>query len=145
MKKKKQSFSLIEVLIAIVLVSTAALFLLSFENRLVAKTKESVQKLERERSIQQASVRLFELLYKQQIDWKTIAEEKSYETRLESGDWVVKYDFAHIRKTKAVLPDGLYVTATISLKKGAHEISDAVKLPFFIQREAGGDTIAIPS
>ncbi|MBS0654346.1 MAG: type II secretion system protein [Verrucomicrobia bacterium] len=144
MKKKKKSFTLIEVLIAIVLVTGASVFLLSFESSLMVKTKQSFQRLEQERLVQQASVMLFEELFTHHISWKTISEQQSYEIRLQNSDWVAKYDFAHIKKPQTIDPDYLYVSATISLKKGLFEMLGVAKMPLFLKKEGGNDAVVVP-
>src|SRR5262245_21217465 len=112
--RKKKAFAHIEVLIAIVLTTSACFFLLSFENSLIMKTTKSIQNLEKERLARQASVLLFEKLYTNQIDWATVAGGKSYEMPLEPSPWTAKYIFSVKRSPKVLVPDILYAIATVS-------------------------------
>jgi Prokaryotic N-terminal methylation motif len=144
MKKKKKSFTLIEVLIAIVLVTTASVFLLSFESSLMVKTRQSFQKLEMERLVQQASVVLFEELFTHRIGWKALSDQQPYEVRLQNSDCVARYDFAHINKSQTIDPEYLYLSATISLKKGMFEMLGVAKMPLFLKKEEGKDAVVVP-
>lgn len=87
MKKKKYTFTLIEVLIAIVLTTTACFFLLEFEESYIKNTRASLKKVQSERLIQEAYVLLLEQLYTNQIPWNTIQDQKSYRYNLKEADW----------------------------------------------------------
>lgn len=142
---KKRTFALIEVIIAVVLVTTACFFLLDFENILIHKTKKSVQDLEKERLTQQASVLLFEKLSTHQIGWETVANEQSCEMPLDASKWVVKYDFSIPKTLRSFSSDLLRATATISLRHAERSFEKAAELPLYLKKEEGGNVIAMLS
>lgn len=93
MKKKKHTFTLIEVLIAIVLTTTACFFLLEFEESYIKNTRESLKKVQKERLIQEAYVLLLERLYTNEIPWKVIEDKKPYHYELKEADWEAEARF----------------------------------------------------
>ncbi len=96
MKKKKHSFTLIEVMIAIFLATGACFFLLDFEESYIKNTRESLKKVQKERLIQEAYVVLLEQLYTNQIPWKLIEDKKSYTYPLSDADWEVEAQFNRV-------------------------------------------------
>lgn len=96
MKKKKNTFTLIEVLIAIVLTTTACFFLLEFEESYIKNTRESLKKVQKERLIQEAYVLLLEHLYTNQTPWKLIEDKKPYRYELKEADWEAEAIFAPV-------------------------------------------------
>ncbi len=100
MKPKKNSFTLIEVLIAIFIVTGSCFFLLSFEENYIKNARASLKKVQRERLIQEAYVLLLEQLYTNQIPWKLIEDSKSCTYPLSEKDWDVEAIFSPAKRPK---------------------------------------------
>jgi hypothetical protein len=97
MKKKKASFTLIEVLIAVSLTIAACFFLLDFEESYVKNARASLMKVKRERLINEAYVALIEQLYQNQIPWKLIEDKSGMSFPLSDPDWTVDAEFSHVK------------------------------------------------
>lgn len=92
-KKTKHTFTLIEVLIAFALTTTACFFLLEFEESYIKNTRASIKKVEKERLIQEAYVILLQNLYTNEIPWKVIEDKKSFRYPLSNENWEVEAFF----------------------------------------------------
>lgn len=137
MKTKKKSFTLIEVLIAISLATTCIFYLLEFEDRQIKKQKEQVQGFKIAENLQEASVKLYEQLYTQQIDWSTIHSKKSHVMPLQDPDWKARATFNLIREDDKVMADAMLVEAMITLlHKDQEDIKNTTTLQFCCVRNA---------
>jgi len=96
MRKKKNKFTLIEVLVAIFLVTGACFFLLQFEESYVKSSRQSLKKVQKERLIQEAYVKLLEQLYTNQISWQQIEGGNSHRFPLDAPDWEAEAHFAPV-------------------------------------------------
>jgi len=115
MTKKKSSFTLIEVLIAIALATTACFFLLEFEESYIKKSRQSVLNLQRERLMQEALVTTLEALYTNQIDWKVIQDKKMASLPLTNSDWEARVSFSPKDHGQKVVQNLLDVEVTVEL------------------------------
>lgn len=127
MKKKKNSFTLIEVLLAIVLTTTACFFLLQFEESYIRQARQSVLKLQQERLMQEALVTTFERLYTNQVDWKLIEDRKVVRFPLSEPEWQVTVSFEPKIQSEKVINNLLDVKVSLQLEHRDQSIgSDAV-------------------
>lgn len=115
MRAKKRPFTLVEVLIAIALSTMCIFYLLQFESGQIKKQTESVSSFKIDEKLQEATVKLYELLYLNQIDWKTIQSKKGYVFVLDDPEWKAQALFDLKKEKEEIMPDAMYATATISL------------------------------
>ena len=115
MRRKKRPFTLIEVLIAIALATMCIFYLLEFEQGQIKKQSESVKSFKIDEKLQEATVKLYEYLYLNQIDWKTIHSRKGYVIVLDDPEWKADYSFNVIEDKEEISTDAMLATATISL------------------------------
>lgn len=121
MMKKKNSFTLIEVLIAIVLATTACFFLLEFEESYIKKSRQSVVNLQKERLMQEAIVTTLEALYTNQVDWKLIQDKKSVTLPLTLEHWEAHVNFLPEDHGQKVIQDLMDVHVTVQLMHQSDE------------------------
>jgi type II secretory pathway pseudopilin PulG len=139
---KKQAFSLIEVVIAVLIASGACLFLLNFESKVLLRSQHSLEKLEIEQMRQQAYVRLFENLYTNHISWKTVTEGKEVLLDLESPtkkEWKAKWLFKVLLMPELIDPPIAQVEATLCLLHGSKSYEDPIQFKLFLKQELGGN------
>lgn len=124
MKRKKRPFTLIEVLIAIALSTMCIFYLLQFEQGQIKKQSESVKSFKIDEMLQEATVKLYERLYFNQIDWKTIHSRKGYVFILDDATWKADCSFDLIEDKEEIATDAMLATATISLLHNDVKASD---------------------
>ncbi len=93
MRTKRHKFTLVEVLIAIFLVTGACFFLLNFEESYIKSARKSLKKVQKERLIQEAYVVLLEQLYTNQVPWKVVEDGGTHNFGLSEENWTVEACF----------------------------------------------------
>ena len=142
MKKKKSSFTLIEVLIAIALATSACFFLLEFEESYIKNARQSLIKVQKERLIQEAYTLLLEKLYTNQIPWKAIEDQKSFDYNLSDHDWTVTANFKTVNHHHAeeVSQSLLDVKTELTLYRNGQEQSpQAPEIRLCLKKERSTD------
>ena len=146
MKKKKNTFTLIEVIIAIAITTTACFFLLQFEESYIKNARQSLLKVKKERLIQEAYVVLLEHLYTNRIDWKTIEDQKTYRFALSDKDWEAEASFSPVKHTakKQILGRFLDVRAHLTLQHLDDEFVQEEPMHVCVQKHEGGLHVQAP-
>ncbi len=116
MKKKKRTFTLIEVLIAIALATGACFFLLEFEESYIKNARQSLLKVKKERLTQEAYVVLFEHFYTNQIPWKAVEDKKSYRYPLSEPNWEAEASFSPVHHKNSEEISQTLIDAKVTLK-----------------------------
>ena len=135
MKKRKSSFTLIEVLIAIALATTACIFFLQFEQSYVKQARESLLMVQQERRMQEACVELFESLYMNRIDWKAIQDKQSSQFALSDPAWKAIVDFEPKGKETTMTPDVMDVKVTLTLFYNDREMKEKPTFRLCLKKE----------
>ncbi len=146
-KKKRNKFTLIEVLIAIFLVTGACFFLLSFEENYIKNARASVKKVQKERLIQEAYVLLLEQLYTNQIPWKLIEDKKSSTYPLSEANWEVEATFEPIKprgKTEPITQTLMEVKVHLAIRYLAEEPSILPEIRLCLKKE-GSKLVEAPT
>ncbi|MCE5294237.1 MAG: type II secretion system GspH family protein [Chlamydiales bacterium] len=115
MKKKKNTFTLIEVLIAIALATSACFFLLEFQESYIKSARLSLRKIEKERYTQEAYVRLLEQFYTNQISWKAVLEHQTYSFSLSDTKWQAQAALSYAPHGNSTELDPTVLDARITL------------------------------
>lgn len=137
MRKKKNSFTLIEVLIAIFLVTGACFFLLEFEESYIKSARESLKKVQKERLIQEAYVLLLEELYTNQIPWKVLEDGKIHRFTLSQPGWEAEAHFTPVQhnETEQVSENLLDLKIALTLYQNEKKYEGQPELRLCLKRE----------
>lgn len=91
------------------------------QNKQINQQKTSLQKLKIQESLQEAQVTLFEKLYKNEIDWKTMESHQNFVIALTDPLWKANIEFSKINEKeddqieKMITPNTMNIAATITL------------------------------
>ncbi len=138
MKKKKNRFTLIEVLIAIGLATGACFFLLEFEENYIKNARQSLIKVQKERLTQEAYVLFLEKLYTNQIPWKAMEDEKSFDFLLSDSNWNVIASFTTVShgQVEEVAQNLMDVRALLTLyHNGKEQITKGQEIRLCLKKE----------
>lgn len=124
-RRCNKGFSLLEVMIALAIVSIALVTLLGLSNRTIL-VQEQVQKLTRATLLAQQLMSEQELRTPQQQSWE--AEEDIFSAPFEEFRWQISYQDTLISKVKQV---------TVTVFWGAAEKNEMVELVSFLPQETG--------
>lgn len=131
LRKKKSSFILIEVLVAMTLLFIVGFAYIEIQKGLADKMRATIKKSKQERQAQQALVRLIEKLWQNVIPWEVIEQQKSYRLVLDPAIWEVEYSFTNVKHEEEPLPtNSVDVEVTFELYKNGEKVLQTNDLPF---------------
>ncbi len=141
MRTKRRKFTLVEVLIAIFLVTGACFFLLNFEESYIKSARKSLKKVQKERLIQEAYVALLEHLYTNQVPWKTVEESGSYRFDLSDEPWSAEAHFIPISHdiSEQITQNLMDVETELTLFYGDKEEAALPKIRLCLKKEERTD------